>query len=422
MEGLIDYIKKGTVTDKWENDKVGSFEDLMDNCTYHFLETVTDGSSYLLSKDKQKEQSPVACGFIAYLIKNWKKPTRDIFESYFEKSAEQYRQEHENNPDVCKRNLVDEYLSLAIDEEQKWRKMSETIFEYLPSNDCGSLRTYYESYIEYLGDKQGWFVNIEIPNIFKIHDIKLQDCESVNKNYYNYVRKHFIPINGVYILKKIKEKYEAVYRAKLFSEDVNLEQEKKEYINGFKKGYADFLKDTDHKIENCISLIFKNATHFYTKTWYPNKMTNDKKFLPYKWFDLGEAFGKHYCSWCLVLEHQDQFEPMFEQRYTQPKTKELPKKSQTDEEISIPDNLLNELEKEKLITKEPLTWNKKQGSALCAYFVDCYFSKNYPLNLWQIGERIFNVKNLRQAKYNYSGNKNGKPKRFEKVDKILGIK
>jgi hypothetical protein len=85
----------------------------------------------------------------------------------------------------------------------------------------------------------------------------------------------------------------------------------------------------------------------------------------------------------------------------------------------ISENILNELEKEKLITKEPLKWVGAVN--LCAYFVDCYFAKSSPNDLWKKGQTLFNVRNLRQSKYNYSGNKttNGKPKNYQTIDDIL---
>lgn len=90
------------------------------------------------------------------------------------------------------------------------------------------------------------------------------------------------------------------------------------------------------------------------------------------------------------------------------------------ENIKIPDRILIALENEKLITMNPFHWNNGKNS-LCAYFVDLYFSKDYPNNFWKIGEYFFKVRNLRQAKHNYLGNKktDGKPTNFQVIDSIL---
>lgn len=89
---------------------------------------------------------------------------------------------------------------------------------------------------------------------------------------------------------------------------------------------------------------------------------------------------------------------------------------------TIPENLLNKLENAGLITKNPLQWDKNQLS-LCAYFIDSLFQKTHPNNLWKLGENLFHVKNLRQAKYRYSGNKKdeGKPKNYQLIDRILKV-
>ena len=88
--------------------------------------------------------------------------------------------------------------------------------------------------------------------------------------------------------------------------------------------------------------------------------------------------------------------------------------------FELSDNILNDLQKEQLITTDPLQWHTNK-IALCAYFVDSYFSKSNPNDLWKIGETLFNVKNLRQAKNNYLGNKNtyGRPKNYQIIDRII---
>ena len=95
-------------------------------------------------------------------------------------------------------------------------------------------------------------------------------------------------------------------------------------------------------------------------------------------------------------------------------------RQQNQPQITISDNILNELEKEKLIIKEPLQWIGAIN--LCAYFVDCYFAKSNPYDLWEKGQMLFKIKNLRQSKNNYLANAatNGKPKNHKIIDDILG--
>jgi hypothetical protein len=98
----------------------------------------------------------------------------------------------------------------------------------------------------------------------------------------------------------------------------------------------------------------------------------------------------------------------------------LPSKIAPKPPPELSENLLNDLKKERFITTDPLQWHPNKISP-CAYFVDCYFSKSNPNDLWKIGETLFNVKNLRQAKNNYLGNKNtyGRPKNFQIIDRII---
>ena len=85
------------------------------------------------------------------------------------------------------------------------------------------------------------------------------------------------------------------------------------------------------------------------------------------------------------------------------------------QQITMPENILNELEKEKLITKEPLQWVGAKN--LCAYFVNDYFKTI--TNKWETGKKLFGVENLAQLKDLYENNKNGKPKNYKIIDCIL---
>lgn len=65
-----------------------------------------------------------------------------------------------------------------------------------------------------------------------------------------------------------------------------------------------------------------------------------------------------------------------------------------------------------------LEWKKKKNH--CAYLIDQLFG-NGDDNFWDIGEKSFNIKGLRQLKNNYLGNKNdnGKPKGHDKIDIVI---
>ena len=83
----------------------------------------------------------------------------------------------------------------------------------------------------------------------------------------------------------------------------------------------------------------------------------------------------------------------------------------------IAPEILTKLEKVKLITQNPIKWIGAKN--LCAYLVDRYFFNSNPNDLWKIGEKIFGVSHLRQAKDNYMNSKLGKPKQHSIIDEIL---
>ena len=87
------------------------------------------------------------------------------------------------------------------------------------------------------------------------------------------------------------------------------------------------------------------------------------------------------------------------------------------QQITIQEHILNELEKEKLITKEPLQWIGQKN--LCAYFVDHYFKNQ--TKKWEIGKNLFGVDNLAQLKDLYENSKSGKPRGYKTIDKILKV-
>lgn len=90
--------------------------------------------------------------------------------------------------------------------------------------------------------------------------------------------------------------------------------------------------------------------------------------------------------------------------------------TKTQDELKVSDDILNELEKAKLITNEPLKW---VGSIrLCAYFVDEYYKEQ--TKKWEKAQRLFGVRNLAQQKDGYVNNKtSGKPKGYQVIDAIL---
>ena len=85
------------------------------------------------------------------------------------------------------------------------------------------------------------------------------------------------------------------------------------------------------------------------------------------------------------------------------------------QQTTIQDNILNELENQRIITKEPLKWIGAKN--LCAYFVDNYFKTT--TNKWEVGKELFGVANMAQLKDLYENSNSGKPKNYKIIDRIL---
>jgi hypothetical protein len=154
--------------------------------------------------------------------------------------------------------------------------------------------------------------------------------------------------------------------------------------------YSRLERDTDKFIPEKTKMLLRDVQNYYTERRY----TKDEVDLL-----------------TLYPEKRKEFEEITKFLEGKPTA---PRPSQ---QITFPDSLLSELEREQIY---PLQWNKNK-IALCACFVDCYFIKTSPNDLWKAGENPFNVKNLRQSEYGYSGNKNtaGKPRGYEIIDRIL---
>lgn len=84
MESLIGHIKNQVITNRWINNRVGSFEYDSQFNTSCFIETNQEATQYLIPTFKRtQENSPIVIkNFIAFLITNWGKPESVIYNTY----------------------------------------------------------------------------------------------------------------------------------------------------------------------------------------------------------------------------------------------------------------------------------------------------------------------------------------------------
>lgn len=97
-----------------------------------------------------------------------------------------------------------------------------------------------------------------------------------------------------------------------FDESVDLKAEIKIYSDGFKTGYLKLQTKFNNNPVYFHETVFSAAIGgtLYLGI-YPCAGLKLGTLKPFEWFKLGELLGREYCAWCIVLENQDKFEPIF---------------------------------------------------------------------------------------------------------------
>jgi hypothetical protein len=163
--------------------------------------------------------------------------------------------------------------------------------------------------------------NINIPLLWKFERTK----EYIIKCYHScFIKRgkkkpmfYLHPIKDVFVFDRMYRVFEYTEKKGLFDKDVNFEAATNEYCNGFKDGYKEFTDKVSKDSRYNESLTFETATQFFSPvSWYPHTY-KDGKIIPQNWDVLGKIIGKFYAAWCIVLEQQNNFEPLFTEFYKQ---------------------------------------------------------------------------------------------------------
>jgi hypothetical protein len=273
--------------------------------------------------------------------------------------------------------------------------------------------------------------NVSIPILWKFEHTK----ECITKHYHTIFTQrgkkkpifYLHPIKDVFVFDRIYRVFEYTEKKGLFDENVNFEAATNEYCNGFKVGYKEFADKVSKDLRYNEGKIFDNATQFFSPvSWYPHTY-KDGKIIPQNWDVLGEKIGRFYAAWCIVLENQNNFEPLFEQLYTQQQTKELPKELQTDTAKALFQRAIKAgfVEQNGNLYK----W-KGETKQLLAYFAE-RMSKTLNLSPkldkggndttnWKAFEIAFNIMKLKSAKNDWMKvNTLFTPNGYEKIDLIF---
>jgi hypothetical protein len=154
---LINFIKSGTVSNRWVNGKAGDFKDFDDNCLYRFCETDKELCHHLHEKQEQKNLPVLARGFVGWLIKHWENTPKDIFQGYYQAKSKQHKESHKNDLDSWKsdfdsrieREFFDQYRA----KEEQWVKQSKAIFDFISEPEVNKIKEYVRYYFEYVDAK-----------------------------------------------------------------------------------------------------------------------------------------------------------------------------------------------------------------------------------------------------------------------------
>lgn len=207
-------------------------------------------------------------------------------------------------------------------------------------NGQGKSQTFLNEHIVYKDVKQRELAeDIKISSLSNLKSKNIE-TENINKYYWqtfiNRGKKKSVfglyPVNDVFVFNRIARVYIVTYDKGLFDDKINLEKAINGYCNGFKNGYKEFTDQVYKDLRYNESTIVGIATLFFSPVgWYPHADNMKGKIIPKDWDVLGDRIGRFYAAWCIVLTHQNNFEPLFKELYNQQSPKQLPKELDTDE-------------------------------------------------------------------------------------------
>jgi hypothetical protein len=149
---LIENVTNGTLSNRWKNKKGGSFKFFMrdlNTAHFRFAETDYPNCNKYLSADPSTFPI-VACGLIAFLIRNWYRKNINLLMEYYGGLFEEYKKKEERRPDAWKRNLILEFYANHIAEETLKVERSQIIFDYLTKRDKVLINKYVNAYLNAL--------------------------------------------------------------------------------------------------------------------------------------------------------------------------------------------------------------------------------------------------------------------------------
>jgi predicted nucleotide-binding protein len=307
---------------RWENGKIGYFDDPDNNCLYRFIELVerdgklgdpiyseydkenknwysTEKGRGCYYKQNARRLPVLASGFVGWLIKHWGTDTQAIYSGYLQVRLDQYKTEHKNDADVFKRDLEREFYDQYRTQEEQWVKQSEAIFEFISKPEENQIKEYVKYYFDYVSQKEKEMkkdMNSTKKNIFIVHG----KDENVNKEVELFIGKFDLnpiilkdqPSGGRTIIEKIESNSNISYGIVIYSpcdvgaekgQESNLKPRARQNVvfeHGYligkigRKNVCALITDRGIEIPNDISGVV--YVEMYTEDW-KNKIAKEIK-------------------------------------------------------------------------------------------------------------------------------------------------
>jgi len=150
----ITLFKKNMIK-QWKNGKWGALNYMPADFNVRFAETNEGGQYYLYYspyRENTLDDYPiVAHGIVAIIFRDLGRiATVNLFKTYYDQKLKVYLDNAASESDAYKRNLPQEFPEIHLVQEQKNIVDSGTLFDYLSSEQCGEIKLYYDSYLDYV--------------------------------------------------------------------------------------------------------------------------------------------------------------------------------------------------------------------------------------------------------------------------------
>ena len=153
-ESRIEKIKTGTIIDWWANDECAQFFYSRDNNWYQIARLNNRGEQLTWEVSPFKRSTNncpiVTKGIIAFIISNFGKNEREIFDKYYTICLNNYKSVEAKKPSSSMRDLDSEFYPIHIDEENARIEFSQKLAPLLSNDEMNHLNQYAQSYLIYI--------------------------------------------------------------------------------------------------------------------------------------------------------------------------------------------------------------------------------------------------------------------------------